>query len=228
MVKIPFFHYTYLDNLIEIFRDGNLRSRAGLSVQELDYEDISIDPEQNIRKQMGLLEYVPIFPGYFKKYYRQDELDAYLRENYDDPRVYNRSFYGSLNKTLRAKLEEFYEKIVLLLLNHDKIIRYAEEGNVRFFDTIAIKGLADEFVCDCENDLLSNLTDCMGENGHLYCEIDIQDEGSGCLLMPEELEMVIVDNYKIRESLLDELKKFMTKEDVNELNIIVAPLPRDD
>jgi len=155
MLRIPYFHYTSLNNLFKLFRSGQLNSRAWLIDNSPDFEDISIDPDQITRSELGLLDFVPIFPGYIKKYYREPQLHRYLQEFYDEPIVYNRSFYGALNKTLREEQGDNYEEVILLLLNHRKIIDYAEEGYVRYFTNIAIKGESDEMECNSVDDLMS-------------------------------------------------------------------------
>jgi len=228
MFRMPYFHYTAIDNLVEMFRSKHLRSRGWLLANARDFEDISIDPEQTRRAELELIDYVPLFPGYFQKYYREAELDEYLRRNYDEPRVYNRSFYGSLNLTLREELGEEYEQTSLLLLNHDKIMEYVKAGDIRFFTKIAIKPDAEEYECDDSEDLMNHLERCLGGNGHLYCELDVLDNGRECFEIPEDIERIIVDNEGMRVYLIEELSNFMTEEEIGNINIIVAPLPRND
>ena len=57
MIKVPFFHYTYLDNLYDIIANGQIHSRSWMIKHENEFEDISIDTEQSLRDDMLLLEY---------------------------------------------------------------------------------------------------------------------------------------------------------------------------
>jgi hypothetical protein len=46
---------------------------------------------------------------------RSYEVNGYLMSNYDDPKLQNKSFYGTLNKVLQFKKGIDYSKVVILL-----------------------------------------------------------------------------------------------------------------
>lgn len=85
MVKVPCFHYTDLTNLVEIFKIGQLHSRSWLQANGHEFKDISIDTKQVQRAELDLLDYVPMFAGFYRNY-RSYHLNGYLMGNYDEPR----------------------------------------------------------------------------------------------------------------------------------------------
>ncbi len=142
-------------------------------------------------------------------------------------RVYNRSFFGSLNKTLREKMGEDYERVVLLLINGEKINQFADKGYVKFYTDIAIKGDSESVSCLSKDELLGNLNDCIGDEDHLKAELDVFDDGKECILVPEDIEAIIVDNEKILEEVKRELSNLIGAQKIEDINFFISPLPRD-
>jgi len=201
MTKVPVFHYTPLDNFYEILSHGQLHSRTWLDQNTVTYEDISIDPEQPIRAQKGLLTHVPLFLGFYALWRDNENYHIHLANNYDDPKIQNPSFFGSLNKILRMRLGESYQRIILLLIKWDVITEFADRGYVRYFTDIAVKPDADEYDCPNSNQLLSNIDGDIEDDRNLKSEIDILDDGKKCIHVPNDLEAIIVDNEEIKSEL---------------------------
>jgi len=202
MTKVPVFHYTPLNNFYGIISNGQLHSRNWMKAHETTYQDISIDPEQPVREEKGLLDYVPLFLGFYALWRDDLDLHNYLVSNYDDPKIQNPSFFGSLNKVLRVRHADSYHRVILLLIKWNIITDFAERGYVRFFTDIAVKPDVDECDCtDCE-EFLSNIDQNIENDRNLYSEIDVLDDGVRCISIPDDLEAIIVDNDDIKGELI--------------------------
>jgi len=201
MTKVPVFHYTTLDNFYDIISNGQLHSRTWMKEHGTTFQDISIDPDQPVREEKGLLDYVPLFLGFHARYREDYNLHKYLENNYDDPKVQNPSFFGSLNKVLRVKLGKSYERVILLLINWDIITEFADKGYVRFFTDIAVK--PDVFECDCNDceEFLTSIENNIVNGRDIYSEIDVYDDGERCISIPDDIEVIIVDNENIKKEL---------------------------
>lgn len=226
MAKFPIFHYTHFDSLLKIFEIGQLHSRDWLIQNDHNFNEISIDPDQTTRGLMGLTNYVPMFVGYYKRFER-GEIDAHLRENYDDPIIYNGSYYGSLNKNLQHNLGQNYERIILLLIHSSKIIELVNGKKGKLFSDIAIKGVSEELSYESYEDLNNKILECVINNGRVYCEIDFIDDNINSISIPDNLEAMVVDNEKIKTELITRLNEIIGVDAVQKLNIFIDPLPRD-
>ena len=195
MTRIPFFHYTSLDNLERIINERAIRSRRQLALQGRPFDDISIDPSQSKRKDLGLVDYVPTFAGFYAGF-REPAIYDYLRDNYDEPRVHNPSFYGSLNKVLQFSLKQDYEKVVILLIDDALVYDLADHGRIRLFSDIAVKWRSEEIAIANRGELQSQLSDCVNY-GNINCEVDLLDNGADCISYPKDIKMIIVDNAEI-------------------------------
>lgn len=222
-MKIPFFHYTSLENLSNILTNGQLVSREGLKQKRMEFVDVSIDPTQTARQGLGLLNYIPLFPG-FHGLYRSSELNRFLMDNYDDPKVCNKTFYGALNKTLQPKRGSSYEKIIILLVNNELVFKFADYGKIRFFTNIAIRSNSAEMIVRNRKDLEKWLTEGIeGEN--ISGEIDLLDDGKISIGCTSDIEAIVVDNRKIRKQVIDIINKYETTGE--KPSIFVSELPRD-
>ena len=223
-MRIPFFHYTCLDNLPGILKDARLVSRHSLTEKNAKFNDISIDPSQSVRGALGLLNYVPLFAGFYELY-RSFELNGYLTNKYDDPKVQNKSFYGTLHKTLQNKMVDRYEDVIILLVNDELVYKYADQGRVRFFTDIALKEHATEVPVSNRADLLSCLKAGI-EGSNISGEIDILDDGKMSIRCMPDIEAIIVDSKGIKKKVAEILTKYPCGEGPSPL-ILVSKLPRD-
>lgn len=199
-MRVPFFHYTYLDNLPSILKDGRVVSRYYLVKNDNKFTDISIDPDQPVREELGLLDYVPLFPGFYALF-RGYELNGSLMQEYDDPKVQNKSFYGSLNKVLQVKMGVKYENVIILLVDDELVYNFADQGKVRFFSDIAVKPNAEEFEIENRTDLLNSLRG--GINGsNISGEIDLLDDGKVSIACTSDIEALIVDSDKVKNQVM--------------------------
>ena len=201
MTKVPVFHYTPLDNFYDIISNGQLHSRTWMKEHGTTFQDISIDPDQPVREEKGLLDYVPLFLGFHALYREDDDLHNHLKNNYDEPKVQNPSFFGALNKTLRERLGASYERIILLLIKWEIIMDFADRGYVRFFTDIAVKPDVEECDCTNSNEFTRNIEENIIDDRNLYGEIDVLDDGEKCICIPSDIEAIIVDNDKIKAEL---------------------------
>lgn len=222
-MKIPFFHYTYLDNLTAIISDGRISSRASLTSAGKKFTDISIDPKQPVRDDLGLLNYIPMFPGFYSKY-RGAELNDYLRLHYDEPKVQNKSFYGSLNKVLQFKPNTKYEEVITLLVKESLIYDFADRGKVRFFSNIAVKPSVEEEMISNRRELKAYL-EKHTSGTDTACEIDTLDDGNTSIAFPSEIEAIIVDNESVKQKVDGILGTASGQGRVS--NIFVSSLPRN-
>jgi len=221
-MKIPFFHYTSLDNLSNILTNGRLVSREGLKQKGAEFVDVSIDPAQTTRQGLGLLNYIPLFPG-FHGLYRSYELNRFMTDNYDDPKVCNKTFYGALNKTLQPKMVSSYEKIIIFLVNNELVFKFADYGKIRFFTDIAIRSNSAGMLVRNRKDLEKWLTEGIeGEN--ISGEIDLLDDEVS-IECTSDIEAIIVDNEKIRKKVIDIVNSYKTTGKMP--SILVSKLPRD-
>lgn len=221
-MRIPFFHYTCLDNLPNILKNTRLISRNGLRDKDVKFNDISIDPAQPVREELGLLKYIPLFAGFYGLY-RGYELNGYLMSNYDDPKVQNKSFYGTLNKTLQMKMGNRYETVIILMVNEELVYMFADQGKVRFFTDIALKDHSFELpIGNCED--LRNCLKALIEDSNISGEIDLLDDGKVSIGYPSDIEAIIVDSDKIRTQVADIITKYGTNRSVP--LILVSELPR--
>ena len=223
-MRIPFFHYTYLDNLPSILKDGRVVSRYWLAKKGRKFTDISIDPSQSAREQLGLLDYIPLFPGFYALW-RSYELNGYLMQEYDEPKVQNKSFYGSLNKVLQVRLGVKYDNVVILLVNDELVYNFADQGKVRFFSDIAVKRTAQEIAIENRRDLLDFLRKGI-DGSDIWGEIDLLDDGETSITISSDIEALIVDNDEVRKQAMAALGTCNTH--VKPAQVFVSELPRDD
>ena len=223
-MRIPFFHYTCLDNLPSILEDARLVSRQGLAKKDSKFSDISIDPVQPVREALGLLDYVPLFAGFYELY-RSYELNGYLMNKYDDPKVQNKSFYGTLNKTLQTKMGNNYESIIILLVNDELVYKFADQGKIRFFTDIAVK----EHAIERPADNRANLLNCLKagiEGTNISGEIDLLDDGQVSIGCTSDIEAIIVDNDSIKKQVEEILTNYGGTQETTPLTL-VSELPSD-
>lgn len=222
-MRIPFFHYTSLDNLPNMLINGRLMSREGLEQKGEEFHDVSIDPAQTTRRERGLTKYIPLFAG-FHGLYRGYELNGFMSNRYDDPKVMNKTFYGALNKTLQTNMGINYEKIIILLVNNELVFKYADYGKVRFFTDIAIRSTSDEMRVRSRMDLEK----CLGEGisgEYVSGEIDLLDDGKASIGCPSDIEAIIVDNNVIRKQVKDIIDAHGNRGETQA--IFVSKLPRN-
>ena len=184
-MRIPFFHYLYLDSLSGVLNDHRLISRQSLNKLSKKFSDISIDPAQPVREEKGLLNYIPLFPGYYARG-RSFVLNGYLMKNYDDPKVQNKSFYGTLNRTLQTRLGSKYENVIILLINDELVYRFADNRKVRYFTDIAVKPNCNEV----EIINRASLVDCLKEHmddRNIFGEVDLLDDGKESISVPSNI-----------------------------------------
>lgn len=196
-MRVPFFHYTCLESLPGIVQDSKLLARYWLAKKCREFTDISIDPKQPVREQRGLLNYIPLFPGFYTLY-RGYEFNGYLMREYDDPKVQNKSFYGTLNKTLQFKQGINYENVIILLVNDALVYDFADKGKVRFFSDIAVKPEAVELPIGTRMDLKDALLKSI-DDSNISGEIDLLDDGNVSICCPSDIELIIVDNDKVKQ-----------------------------
>lgn len=222
-MRIPFFHYTCLDNLPNILKNDRLISRNGLKSKGVEFNDISIDPAQPTREKLGLLEYIPLFAGFYGLY-RSYQLNGYLMFLYDDPKVQNKSFYGTLNKTLQTKMGNSYETIIILLINNELVYRFADQGKVRFFTDIAVKDCSSELPIGNREDLINCLS-AQIKGTNISGEIDLLDDGKVSIAYPEDIEVIIADNDGIKTKVIEAITKYGPNRHVP--LTLISELPRD-
>lgn len=208
-MRIPFFHYTSLDNLPSILINARLVSRSDLNKRGAKFNDVSIDPTQPVREELGLLKYIPLFVGFYT--YKNYELKGYLGKEYDYLMVQNKSFYGTLNKTLQTKMGSSYEKIVILLVNNELVYEFADQGKIRFFTDLAVKRESVREIpirnrLDLENCLKAGI-----EGSNISGEIDLFDDGQVSIGCMSDIEAIIVDNDRIKTQVIDIISKYNTR-----------------
>lgn len=184
-----------MDNLPRILKDGRLISRHWQTQAGNSFVDISIDPSQPVRQRLKLLDYVPLFPGYYQLY-RDYDFNGYLMSNYDDPKVQNKSFYGTLNKVLQFREDIEYESVIILMVDSKVVHDCADNGKLRFFSDIAVKPGSQEYQVKNKADL-SNLLDKHTDGSDISGEIDIYDDGKSSIAVPLEIEAIIADNDQV-------------------------------
>lgn len=215
-----------MENLFDIFEKGQIHSRNWMLNKGIDFQDISIDPEQPVREEKGLLDYVPLFIGFYSLW-RNSEFNMYLMRYYDKPtRIQNPSFFGSFNKVLRPRLGDLYERVVILLIKSDVIYNFADKGYIRFFTDIAVKPEVEECNCLNKDNLIQNIKDNIINERNIYCEIDVYDDGIRCISVPSDIEAIIVDNDKIRDELIRDTTSKYGKNILNGIPIFIKELPR--
>ncbi len=225
-VRLPFFHYTHLESLEGIVKEGAIRSRKHLLNAAKSIKEISIDPDQTWRTTIGLTDYVPAFAGFYSWYRRNYALYEHLRDNYDDPQVANPSFYGTLNKVLQFKLGNRYEEVIIFLIRDEVVYHLADEGKVRMFSDISLKSGADEIQISNRN----QLRECLSaevKHRRLYCEVDLFDGNQGPISFPNDVEAIIVDNGSIAKLVQRKLHTLPNKIP-NQPRLFVEELPRND
>ena len=223
-MRVPFFHYTCLDSLPSILGDARVVSRHWLARNDREFTELSIDPDQQVRDELELLDYVPLFPGFYTLF-RGYELNGYLMKVYDEPKVQNKSFYGSLNKVLQVNMGDKYENVIILLVNDELVYNFADQGKVRFFSDIAIKPDAEESVISNRMDLLSCLK--AGTNdSNISGEIDLLDDGKVSIAFPSDIEALIVDNDEVKKQVMTALGTCNTSGNLPQ--VFVSELPRND
>jgi len=223
-MRVPFFHYTCLDSLPSILEDARVVSRHWLARNGREFTEISIDPDQQVRDELELLDYVPLFPGFYTLF-RGYELNGYLMLEYDDPKVQNKSFYGSLNKVLQVNMGDKYENVITLLVDDELVYNFADQGKVRFFSDIAIKSDAEESVISNRKDLLSCLKAGINDS-NISGEIDLLDDGKVSIAFPSDIEALIVDNDEVEKQVMTALGTCNTSRNLPQ--VFVSELPRND
>ena len=218
-MRIPFFHYTILESLQDILTEGRLVSRCSLVNKRKKFTDISIDPAQTTRESMGLTKYIPMFAGFYELF-RDYEFNGYLMENYDSPKVQNKSFYGTLHKVLKNSLGENYPNVIIFMINDEHIYNSSDKGNLRFFSDIAIKNEAFE-ICIKNRKELQSFLEFFTDGTNISGEVDILDDGNTSISCMSDIEALIVDNDEIQkqvQKILDKCNK--------SCQIFVNSLPR--
>jgi hypothetical protein len=145
-------------------------------------------------------------------------------DKYDDPRVYNKSFYGTLAKTLQNEMGDKYENIIILLVDDQLVYKSADQGRVRFFTDIAVKQHAKEHTISSRMDLQYCLKAGI-EGASISGEIDIFDDGQVSIGCTTDIEAIIVDSNKIKKRVEEVLIKHNTSE--TSPLILISELPRD-
>ena len=205
-------------------REGRVVSRLGQIEAGRNFTDISIDSRQPVRSRLGLLNYIPMFPGFYSRY-RGYELNGFLMSNYDEPKVQNKSFYGTFNKVLQFKDGMDYEKVLTLLINDEVVYRRAEEGRVRFFDDIAVKPNAIEVPIANRREL----TDALMANisgADISGEVDLLDDGTTSVSFPTDIEAIVVDSERIGLEVGKILRQYSRVQSFPK--IFVSEHPRND
>lgn len=223
-MRVPFFHYTCLDNLARILEDGQVVSRNHLESNGEKFTDISIDPSQKRRRECGLLDYIPLFPGFYTKF-RGYGLNVYLTWTYDNPKVQNKSFYGTLNKVLQFKMGVKYDNVIIMLVDDELVYNFADQQKVRFFSDIAIKSGAQEFEIGNKKDLVNRLEAAI-DGSNISGEIDLLDDGKTSIALTSDIEALIVDNDEIEKQVRAALGTSSTLKKLPQ--IFVSELPRND
>jgi hypothetical protein len=222
-MRIPFFHYTNIENLQSILVNKRIISRDGLKKTGTGFNDVSIDPTQPVRKDKNLWGYIPLFPGFYT-YNRSNQFGYYLKQEYDKPIVQNKSFYGTLHKTLRTKMGNNYENIIIFLVKDALIYQFADKGKVRFFKDIAVKPNVPELPVKNRQDL----TKCLKQNisePNISGEVDLQDDSVVSIGCTSDIEAIIVDNQNIFSKVSNIINKFNTCE--TKPAYFISPLPRN-
>ena len=189
------------------------------------FEDIAIEVCDSKRGELNLLDYIPFFVGSHKWWHPYD-FNGFLMTNGYYWKFANRSFYGSLNKTLRNRMAASqYGEIVILMLK-EEVIRIAARNNaVRLFDNIAIKDEAAEVSFSSENELFTEIEAGIEElpNGQFQStsELDIRYDHSTPLKLGRDFECILVDTDAIKS----QIQGFLNGQDIP---IYVTSLPRDD
>jgi hypothetical protein len=223
-MRVPFFHYTCLDNLPNILKDARIVSRYCLAKHSKKFTDISIDTNQIGRESLGLTKHIPLFPGFYTLY-RGYELNGYLMEQYDKPKVQNKSFYGSLNKVLQVRMGDKYDSVIILLVSDELIYNFADQGKVRFFSDIAIKPDANEIEIKSKADLVKFLIEGINDS-NISGEIDLLDDGKVSIACMSDIEALIVDNDEVEKQVITTLSTCNTLGNLPQ--IFVSELPRND
>lgn len=222
-MRIPFFHYTYLDNLAGIVSDARVASRGWQQKTGGKFTDISIDSRQPVRSRLGLLNYVPLFPGFYALF-RGYDLNGFLMAHYDEPKVQNKSFYGSFNKVLQFKAGIRYEDVITFLVNDEVVYNLADKGRVRFLTDIAVKPGVRECSIASRLDLSARLKENIS-GSNISGEIDLLDDGKTSIAFPADVEAIIVDNGDVER----EVRKMLKQSRRDELpEIFVSEHPRND
>lgn len=146
-----------------------------------------------------------------------------MAEEYDQPKVQNKSFYGTLNKVLQFKQGIKYDNVIILLINDEFVYSLAEQGKVRFFSDIAIKDTAAELEVTDRESLKLCLSSCIN-GSNISGEVDLLDDGEGAVCL-NNIDAIIVDNKEIVKqisTILDSCGK------ATETKIFLMPLPRNN
>jgi len=224
-MKVPFFHYTYLDSLPSIIKDARVVSRHWLAKYGREFTDISIETGPSVREGFELLDYIPLFPGFYAKF-RSYELNGYLMYEYgEDPKVQNKSFYGSLNRVLQVRLDDNYENVIILLVDDELVYNFADQDKVRFFSDIAIKAEAEEIEINNRMDL-KNCLETHIDDSNISGEIDLLDDGKVSIAFPSDIEALIVDNDEVKKQVMTALGTCNTSGNLPQ--VFVSKLPRND
>lgn len=228
-IKVPFCHYTYLDNLYSIIEMGQLRSRKALKKGRINFEDISIDPDQSTRENMGLTSSVPIFIGYYTLFRKSRNLWKYLRDNYESPKIQNTRFYGALHKTIKNEKPDRYERVVTIIIHFDKICESANKGLITFYTDIAIKSDSECLECLSKDQLLKNIEDniTINERGgkETTCEIDLYEDGENFIKFPQDIEAIVVSTETIKELVHEKILTHYGATIAKNIPIFVDALP---
>jgi hypothetical protein len=220
-MRVPFFHYTSLDNLPRILIDSRLKSRSELNRNLTLFNDVSIDSRQLTRGKLGLMKFIPLFAGFYT-IYNNEELSDCLNKKHSYTLVQNKTFYGSLNQTLQFNLGKDYEKIIILMVNNELVYKFADQGKARFFSDIAIREESEETTISNRLDL----ENCLKENidgPFISGEIDVLDDGKVSIGCMSDIEAIIVDNERIKARVLEVIAKHGRTSPL----VLVQALPRN-
>ena len=222
-MRIPFFHYTYLDSLAGIAGDGRIISRGQQARAGKRFTDISIDSRQPVRARLGLLDYVPLFPGFYALF-RGYELNGFLMANYDQPKVQNKSYYGSMNKVLQFKKGIEYGNVISMLIKDECIFDLADKGRIRFFADIAVKPGTREYPIRSRKDLSARLAEGIS-GSNISGEVDLLDDGKTSVAFPSDIEAIVVDSARVGEDVRRLLRQCRGGESAR---VFVSEHPRND
>ena len=145
--------------------------------------------------------------------------------HYDDPKVQNKSFYGTLNKTLQTTMGTMYEHIIILLVNDELVYKFADQGKIRFFTDIAVKDTAIECPINNKVNLLKYLEAGI-KRPNISGEIDLLDDGQVSIGCTSDIEAIIVDSNKIKGQVEELLTKYNCAKGTTPLTF-VSQLPRN-
>jgi hypothetical protein len=137
-----------------------------------------------------------MFAGFYELY-RDYDFNVYLMNNYDEPKIQNVSFYGSLNKTLQRNLGDNYQNVIIYMVNDEHIYQNADAGKLRAFSNIAIKEDSYELGPINNRAKLIEQLDMYISGQNTKVEVDLLDDCGNSIICMDNIEALIVDNDEI-------------------------------